>query len=392
MDTPATPETPLPPPTGNKKWYVVKVQSGREESIKEAIERRVKIEGLEEFFGQIVIPVERTVTEMGKGKRVTRTRKLYPGYLMVEVEFNDRILYLFRETSGVGDFVGGGGVKHAAADAARARSSGCSARRRRASPRRRQVAQDRPAQGRPRQGQGRHLRRHGRRGQGDPRGQGPGPRRADDLRPAACRSSWNTGRSSTCNVESVACDATGEHLPVVASLTCTTLTRTRDYGRSSSRKASMAKQVTAQIKLQCPGGQATPAPPVGPALGQHGVNIGQFVKQFNDRPRTLQGHDRAGGHHRLLATAASSSSSRARRPPCCSSRPPASRIEKKKGGEVIPAEEKTKGRQVQGLQGHRGAGAGDRQEEARRPERPRPRTRRPHHRGHRPQHGPRRST
>src|SRR5476651_199467 len=45
----------------------------------------------------------------------------------------------------------------------------------------------------------------------------------------------------------------------------------------------MAKQVTAQVKLQWPGGLATPAPPVGPALGQHGVNIGMFVKQFNDR-------------------------------------------------------------------------------------------------------------
>ena len=43
----------------------------------------------------------------------------------------------------------------------------------------------------------------------------------------------------------------------------------------------MAKEATAKIKLQCPGGQATPAPPVGPALGQHGVNIGQFVQQFN---------------------------------------------------------------------------------------------------------------
>jgi transcriptional antiterminator NusG len=90
----------------NKHWYVVKVQSGREESIKEAIERRVKIEGLEEYFGQIIIPVER-VTMMRNGKRVQREQKLYPGYLMVEVEFNDRILYLFRETSGVGDFVGG---------------------------------------------------------------------------------------------------------------------------------------------------------------------------------------------------------------------------------------------------------------------------------------------
>ena len=51
----------------------------------------------------------------------------------------------------------------------------------------------------------------------------------------------------------------------------------------------MAKEITAKIKLQCPGGQATPAPPVGPALGQHGVNIGQFVQQFNERTRQMQG-------------------------------------------------------------------------------------------------------
>lgn len=91
---------------GSKKWYIVKVQSGREESIKNAIERRVKIDGLEEYFGRILIPTEK-VTELRNGKRVVKKRKKFPGYLMVEVEFNDRILYLFRETSGVGDFVGG---------------------------------------------------------------------------------------------------------------------------------------------------------------------------------------------------------------------------------------------------------------------------------------------
>jgi len=90
----------------NKHWYVVKVQSGREDTIKEAIERRVKIERLEEYFGEIKIPVER-VTEMRNSKRVVKERKLYPGYLMANVEYNDHILYLFRETSGVGDFVGG---------------------------------------------------------------------------------------------------------------------------------------------------------------------------------------------------------------------------------------------------------------------------------------------
>ncbi len=103
-----------------KRWYVVKVASGQEESIKARLERNVKVEGLEEFIAQIIIPVER-VTEVKKTtkknengekvtkeKRVVKEKKKYPGYLMAEVEFNDQVLYLFRETSGVGDFVGGG--------------------------------------------------------------------------------------------------------------------------------------------------------------------------------------------------------------------------------------------------------------------------------------------
>ncbi|MFQ5461131.1 MAG: 50S ribosomal protein L11 [Phycisphaerae bacterium] len=49
------------------------------------------------------------------------------------------------------------------------------------------------------------------------------------------------------------------------------------------------KEVTATIRLQAPGGQATPAPPIGPALGQHGVNIGQFVQQFNAATKDLNG-------------------------------------------------------------------------------------------------------
>ncbi|MBX9622525.1 MAG: hypothetical protein K2X82_01790, partial [Gemmataceae bacterium] len=122
-DVPAAeaPAEPAPPPPveSNKKWYVVKVQSNREESIKAAVERQVKIQGLEEFFGQIVIPVEEyyekkkvSVKDKKTGQKVTeernvaKHRKKYPGYLFAEVEFNDRILYVFRETSGVGDFVG----------------------------------------------------------------------------------------------------------------------------------------------------------------------------------------------------------------------------------------------------------------------------------------------
>lgn len=94
------------PEASKKRWYVVKVQSGREETIKNALERRVKIDSLEEHVGRILIPTEK-VTELRNGKRVVKKRKKFPGYLMCEVEFNDKILYLFRETSGVGDFVGG---------------------------------------------------------------------------------------------------------------------------------------------------------------------------------------------------------------------------------------------------------------------------------------------
>ena len=51
----------------------------------------------------------------------------------------------------------------------------------------------------------------------------------------------------------------------------------------------MAKQVTGQTKFQVPGGQATPAPPVGTSLGKFGINLGQFVQQFNDRTKEFNG-------------------------------------------------------------------------------------------------------
>lgn len=115
----AEPAEPAAEPS-KKRWYVVKVASGREESIKAAIERMIKIEGLEAFFGQIVIPVER-ITEVKKvketkngekitkEKRVVKEKKKFPGYLMAEVEWNADIQTLFRDTNGVGDFVGSTG-------------------------------------------------------------------------------------------------------------------------------------------------------------------------------------------------------------------------------------------------------------------------------------------
>jgi large subunit ribosomal protein L11 len=103
----------------------------------------------------------------------------------------------------------------------------------------------------------------------------------------------------------------------------------------------MAKQVVGQIKLQVPGGQATPAPPVGPALGQHGVNIGQFVSQFNDRTKELRGVTVP-----VVITVYSDRSFEfiIKSPPAAILLKQAAGIpvEKKKGGELIPGEEKTK--------------------------------------------------
>src|SRR5438046_10709003 len=103
----------------------------------------------------------------------------------------------------------------------------------------------------------------------------------------------------------------------------------------------MAKQVTAMIKLQCPGGQATPAPPVGPALGQHGVNIGQFVAQFNDRTK-----DNRGVTIPVVITVYNDRSFtfEVKSPPAAILLKMAAGIpiEKKKGGDVLPAEEKAK--------------------------------------------------
>lgn len=94
-------------------WYVLKVQSGREDRIRESLERRVAIDGLEHLFGEIIVPTER-VSEIKGGKKRVSERKLYPGYLMIHMvdptlPENERAWFLVRETPGVGDFTGAGG-------------------------------------------------------------------------------------------------------------------------------------------------------------------------------------------------------------------------------------------------------------------------------------------
>jgi transcriptional antiterminator NusG len=90
-------------------WYVLKVQSSREDTIRDALQRRVKIQGLQKFFGKIVVPTEK-ITEIRNNKKRIVERKTYPGYIMVQMELNEKTWFLVRETPGVGDFVGAHGT------------------------------------------------------------------------------------------------------------------------------------------------------------------------------------------------------------------------------------------------------------------------------------------
>ncbi|MEQ8849049.1 transcription termination/antitermination protein NusG [Botrimarina sp.] len=92
----------------NIDWYILKVQSNRERTSAEALKRKVAIEGLDRYFGDIIVPTEK-VTEFKNGKKKTVERKIWPGYIAVQMHVNDDTWFAIRETSGIGDFTGAAG-------------------------------------------------------------------------------------------------------------------------------------------------------------------------------------------------------------------------------------------------------------------------------------------
>jgi len=104
------PESPAEDQTGDeevppKEWYILKVQTNREDTVREALLRRIKIAGMERFFGDIIVPVEK-VTEFKGGRKKVIRRKLYPGYIVVQMSLTEDAWFLVRETPGIGDFTG----------------------------------------------------------------------------------------------------------------------------------------------------------------------------------------------------------------------------------------------------------------------------------------------
>jgi transcriptional antiterminator NusG len=101
-------ELPVSDEPPKMDWYILKVQSNREDSIRESLKRRVAVAGLDRFFGEIIVPTE-MVSEFKGGKKRVVKRKLYPGYLVVNMEINEDTWFLVRETPGIGDFTGSAG-------------------------------------------------------------------------------------------------------------------------------------------------------------------------------------------------------------------------------------------------------------------------------------------
>ena len=90
----------------SKKWYVIQAYSGYENKVKLSLEERIKQNGMEEFFGQILIPKENVQENRGGAKRVT-SRNFYPGYIFVEMDLSERTWHLIKDTPKVSGFVGG---------------------------------------------------------------------------------------------------------------------------------------------------------------------------------------------------------------------------------------------------------------------------------------------
>jgi transcriptional antiterminator NusG len=88
-----------------KKWYVVHTQTGLEEKVKGALENRVNAGGAQELISKVLVPTEQ-VSEVRSGKRRVSARKFFPGYLLVEMELNEKTYFLIKTTPGVTGFIG----------------------------------------------------------------------------------------------------------------------------------------------------------------------------------------------------------------------------------------------------------------------------------------------
>ncbi|MGD8709565.1 MAG: transcription termination/antitermination protein NusG [Ectothiorhodospiraceae bacterium] len=89
-----------------KRWYVVHAYSGFENQVKKSLEERVKRAGMEDYFGEVLVPTEEVV-EMRDGQKRRSERKFFPGYVLVQMELTDDTWHLVRDVPRVMGFIGG---------------------------------------------------------------------------------------------------------------------------------------------------------------------------------------------------------------------------------------------------------------------------------------------
>jgi transcription antitermination factor NusG len=264
---------PKPPRSGTSSTPT----PGSSRKVAESLRSRAQPFGFADKIGQILIPTEEVV-ELRNGKKVTSKRLLYPGYVLVEMEMNDELWHAVKNTPRVTGFVGGGNSAGAAerrrsefhpvppGDFGRAAASQDDVRKERVGAHHRRAVRQLLRQGGRNQSRAQHAAR-------------------DWSRFSAAPRRWNW---ISCQVEKI---------------------------RSQGFK--MAKKVTGSVKLQIPAGKATPAPPVGTALGpagrqHHGVLQGVQRQDLGEGPGRA---DHPGGDHDFR-TARSPSSPRRRRCRC----------------------------------------------------------------------------
>ena len=180
------------------KWYVVHTYSGYENKVKANIDKTIENRHLEDQILEVRVPMQEVV-ELKNGVQKASQKKMFPGYVLIQMIMNDDTWYVVRNTRGVTGFVGPGSK--------------------------------------------------------------PVPLTEEEMLPLGIKR------------EDIVVDfGVGDTVTVLRNLR---------FRKHHKEVIKMAKKVEGYIKLQIPAGKATPAPPVGPALGQHGVNIVEFTKQFN---------------------------------------------------------------------------------------------------------------
>ena len=242
------------------RWYVINTYSGHENKVKQNLEHRVSSLGQPRAVRQVVVPTE-TVQEMKDNQKISVEKRTMPGYVLVNMDLNEDSWQVVKGTPGVTGFVGASNEPIPLTQAEVDRLL------------HREVAVRAPSRAQFNIG--------------------------ESVKVISGPLSDFSGEISEINEDAAQAQGAGIYLrtrdarrgrlrPGEEDLTSPKASSTKSTCLAGERQ-SMAKKVLTTIKLQAPGGQASPAPPVGPALGQHGINIMEFVKAFNAQTQSDAG-------------------------------------------------------------------------------------------------------